>query len=44
MVFMVFMVHDQENPAMIRPLERGPDRSLGKTDPSFLEGKLARES
>lgn len=41
---MIFMVHDQENSAMIRPLERGLDGSVGKTDPSFPEGKLARES
>lgn len=32
---MVFMVHDLENLATIRPLERGPDGSVGKTDPSF---------
>lgn len=32
---MVFTVHDRENLTMIRPLERGPDGSVGKTDPSF---------
>lgn len=36
------MVNDQEDPAVARALESGPDGSVAKTDPSFPEGEVGQ--